>query len=109
MPNCSKGDVVLIRFSYSKLGEGKIRAAVVVGASPEAPNVMLAPLTGKIAALTGGEFILGNWKEAGLNVESAIKRGIYTVHQSEIVQKVGTLTEADAQTLDSSLRTWLGL
>jgi mRNA interferase MazF len=38
-----------------------------------------------------------------------VKRGLYTVEESLIVKTVGQLTPDDAQTLEQSLRDWLGL
>jgi mRNA interferase MazF len=52
---------------------------------------------------------LADWKTAGLNVVSAVKRGLYTVHQSLVIKSVGSLSAADASNLDASLRDWLGL
>lgn len=52
--------------------------------------------------------MLKDWNKAGLNVATAVKRGIYTVHQNLIAQRVGKLSELDLQNLDSALLTWLG-
>ncbi len=60
-------------------------------------------------ALLAGEFVLADWKKAGLNVESAVKRGIYTVQQSLVVKSIGKLSGADAGKVKSSLRAWLAL
>jgi len=59
--------------------------------------------------LLAGEFILTDWSKAGLNVPSAVKRGLYTVHQSLVAKSIGKLFDADASSLESSLRDWLGL
>ncbi|WP_447969830.1 hypothetical protein [Nitrospira sp. M1] len=71
--------------------------------------MFIVPLTSKTTSLLQGEFALANWKEAGLNVPSAVKRGVYTVHESLVVKKVGKLSEADVVSLDASLRNWLDL
>jgi mRNA interferase MazF len=38
-----------------------------------------------VSPLLSGEFVLADWKAAGLNVASAAKRGFYTVHQSLVI------------------------
>lgn len=111
MPSCSKNEVVLVRFPFSGLtvsGE-MVRPAVVVGALGGMPDVFLAPLTSKVSVLLPGEFVLADWGGAGLNVKSAVKRGIYTVHESSVIQKVGKLSGADAERLEGSVRQWLDL
>ena len=67
------------------------------------------PLTSKVSSLLAGEFALTDWQTAGLNVPSAVKRGLYTVHQSFVLKSIGMLSDADASSLENSLRDWLGL
>jgi mRNA interferase MazF len=52
---------------------------------------------------------LSDWKTAGLNVETAIKRGVYTIKESLIRKKVGILLNTDAENLENSIRVWFGL
>ena len=40
---------------------------------------------------------------------SAVKRGVYTVHESLVVKKVGKISDADVVSLNTSLRNWLDL
>jgi len=42
-------------------------------------------------------------------VPTAVKRGLYTVHETLILKRVGRLTPTDAEQVDQSLRQWLGL
>lgn len=72
-------------------------------------DIFVVPLTSKTDTLLAGEFVLDDWKGAGLNIASAVKRGIYTVHQSLIRKRVGAITLSDAERVDDSLRSWLGL
>ena len=58
--------------------------------------------------LTGG-FALSEWSAAGLNVATAVKRGVYTVHESLVIKTIGKLAEVDAKRLEQSLQGWLGL
>lgn len=109
MPSYSKSEVVLVRYPFSNLSDSKVRPAVVVNASHASQDVIIVPLTSKVSSLLAGEFVLANWKAAGLNVVSAAKRGLYTVPQSLVMKSVGSLSVADADSLDDSLRGWLGL
>jgi len=109
MQNCSKNDVVLVRYPFADSSVSKVRPAVVVSAPHVSEDVFIVPLTSKITNLLAGEFILFNWADAGLNVTTAVKRGIYTVNKSFVLRKVGEFSAFDARNLDDSLRTWLGI
>jgi mRNA interferase MazF len=109
MPRYSKNEVVLVQYPFSNLSGSKVRPAIVVNAPHVSQDVILVPLTSKTSPLLAGEFILTDWSKVGLNVPSAAKRGVYTVHQSLIVKSIGNLSDADASSLESSLRDWLGL
>jgi mRNA interferase MazF len=56
-----------------------------------------------------GEFTLGEWKSAGLNVETAVKRAIFTINRKLIIKSVGKLSSTDASTPERSLRGRLDL
>jgi mRNA interferase MazF len=109
MPSYSKNDIILVRYPFSDLSSSKVRPAVVVSAPHISQDIMITPLTSKIGSLLEGEFILAEWSAAGLNVATAIKRGLYTVHENLVVKKIGVLVEADVEQLDRSLRDWLDL
>jgi mRNA interferase MazF len=52
---------------------------------------------------------LSEWAAARLNVETAVKRGVYTVHESLVIKVIGQLAQDDASQLEQSLRGWLDL
>jgi mRNA interferase MazF len=62
-----------------------------------------------MGSLLSGEFVLGDWAAVGLNVQTAVKRGIFTVDSVLVLKKVGSLSERDLSQLEQSLRAWLGL
>ena len=105
MPNYSRLDVVLVRCPFSDLTGTKVRPAVVVNARHTSRDLLIVPLTSKTSSLLAGEFILMAWKAAGLNVETAAKRGLYTVKETLVKKLVGKLNDADAGQLETSLRT----
>lgn len=109
MPSFSKPEVVLVRYPFSDLSSSKVRPAVVVNAPHASQDLFVVALTSKTIGLLSGEFVLTEWKAAGLNVETAVKRGIYTVKETLVRKRVGNLEDADAEQLEKSLRAWLGL
>jgi mRNA interferase MazF len=70
---------------------------------------LITPLTSKTGSLLEGEFILSEWSAAGLNVVTAVKRGLYTVQATLVIKVIGQLSDPDAVQLEESLRAWLGL
>ena len=109
MPNYLKNNVVLVRYPFSDLSNFKVRPAIIVNAKHISQDILIVPLTSKISSLLSGEFVLAKWQAAGLNVPSAVKRGIYTVKQNLVIKTIGQLQQADIQKLEHSLRSWLGL
>ena len=109
MPNSSKNDIILVRYPFSDLSAAKVRPAVVVSAPHVSQDIFIVPLTSKTVSLIAGEFSLLDWTEARLNVPTAVKRGLYTIHEDLVVKAIGRLSRRDADQLQDSLREWLGL
>jgi len=108
MPRFSTNDIVLVRYPFSDLSGAKVRPAIIVSQPHSSQDIFIVPLTSKIAPLLAGEFLLADWKGAGLNVATAVKRGLYTAHPILIVKTVGGLSPRDTAQLQCSLREWLG-
>ena len=109
MPNSSKHEVILVRYPFTDLSATKVRPAVVVHAPHSSKDLLIVPLTSQLSSLRGGEFELADWQAAGLNVPTAVKRGIYTVHPSLVLKQLGQLSTLDVAGVEQSLRAWLGL
>lgn len=109
MPNFSKNEVVLVRYPFSDLTSSKVRPAIIINAPHSSQDLFVVALTSKTSNLLAGEFILTEWKKAGLNVETAVKRGIFTIKETLVRKRVGKLQDADAKQLKNSLRDWLDL
>ncbi len=90
--NYSKGEVVLVRYPFSDLSGAKVRPAVIVSEPHTYQDIVIVPLTSRTATLLAGEFVLADWKHANLHIASAVKRGLYTVHESLIAKRVGRLS-----------------
>lgn len=109
MPSYSHSEVILVRYPYTNLSVAKVRPAVVVNAPHVSQDVIIVTLTSRVSGLLVGEFVLADWQQAGLNVPSAVKRGLYTVQDSLVVKSVGQMSPKDEAALEKSLRDWLGL
>jgi mRNA interferase MazF len=109
MPSYSKHDIILVRYPFSDLSNSKVRPAVVVNAAHSSQDIVITPLTSKVGSLLEGEFVLSEWSTAGLNVSTAVKRGLYTVYERLVIKVIGKLADVDAEQLEQSLRGWLGL
>jgi mRNA interferase MazF len=107
MPNYSKNEIVLIAFPFSDLSSFKVRPAVIVNAPHISQDVFIVPMTSKTNNLLKGEFVLKEWKTAGLNVETVVKRGIFTIKENLIKKKVGSLLKVDSDEIEKSLKLWL--
>jgi len=81
--------------------------AVIISTPHVSKDIFIIPLTSKTDALLPGEFVLEDWNSVGLNVVTAVKRGIFTVHEKLVIKKVGSLSEKDAEALKTSLSSWI--
>jgi mRNA interferase MazF len=99
-----QNDIILVRYPFSNLSDSKVKPAVVVSAPHVSQDIMITLLTSKTGSLLGGEFVLSEWAAVGLNVVTAVKRGLYTVHESLVVKVIGQLADIDAKQLEQSLR-----
>ena len=109
MPNYSRNEVVLVRYPYSDLTNFKVRPAIVINSAHASQDLFVVALTSKTQSLLSGEFVLSDWLGAGLNVETAVKRGIFTIHEKLVLKSVGNLGSVDILELDRSLLSWFEL
>ncbi len=107
MSNYSKNEIVLIKYPFSDLSTFKVRPAVIIGVVNTLFDIFITPLTSKIDNIKLGEFVLENYLDSSLFVETALKRGIYTIDRRLIIKKVGFISIKDARKLENSIRIWL--
>jgi len=100
MPSCSKHEVILVHYPFTDLSSIKVRPALVIHAPHPSQDNIIVPLTSQVTGLRAGEFLMTDWRVAGLNVPTAIKRGIYTIHPRLVVKQLGKLSSQDAQQLE---------
>src|SRR5437588_3699660 len=77
MASYSRGSVVLVRFPFSDLAGAKVRPAIAVSTPHQSQDIFVVPLTSNINRLQPGEFVMQDWQAAGLNVSTAVTRGIF--------------------------------
>lgn len=109
MKNFSKNNIVLIRYPFTNLVSSKVRPAVIISSPIHSEDLFIVPLTSKTNSLINGEFSLKDWQASGLNISTAIKRGIFTVHKALVLKIIGSLSPFDANKLKQSLKQWLEL
>ncbi len=108
--NYYKGDVVLFPYPFTNLNTKKVRPAVIISNQDvKYTDVFIVPLTNKTFHLSDGEFVLSKWQQAGLNIETAVKRGCYLANSDIILKKVGELVKEDLNQIENSLKIWLDL
>ncbi len=109
MPSYSRGDVILVRYPFEDLSGSKLRPTVIVNAPHESTDLIFVPLTSRVTGLKSGEFVLADYRGAGLNVPTAAKRGFHALAERFVLKFVGHLTHADVDALDRAIAYWLGL
>ncbi len=108
-----RGDVVLVPFPFSDLSTTKVRPAAVVSSAlyhATESDLLLAALTSKVAAATGPfDYLLSDWRTAGLRYPSALKPVLFTLDPTRVIYRIGALTSADLVQVDQQLRRALAL
>lgn len=105
MTTLRAGDVVTGYFTGAV--NDKARPAVVVSSDiyhQNRPDVVLCFLTTQIAGLNSPtDYVLQDWREAGLKQPSAFRAFFVTVRANEVT-KIGRLSDADWQEVQARLK-----
>ena len=101
---CSRNDVVLLPIPLTDLTSRKVRPAIVVGRN--GTDLFVVPVS---SVLSNTDFLIQEWRAAGLNVPSGMKAQLATVEERLVVKIIGSISAVDRKNLDESLRTWLQL
>jgi len=108
-----RGDVVLIPFPYTDLSATKTRPAVVVSSDlylSVRSELLLAYLSSRLSSVdTELDYILHDWKEAGLLKPTFMRPKIAAIEPSLVVYHVGTLSERDMREVNDRLKLALAL
>lgn len=103
-----RGDVLLVPFPFSDLSAAKTRPAVVVSSDlyhATEPDLILAAITSQVAAATGPlDYVLENWRAAGLRYPSAFKPVLFTLDPARVLHCIGAVLPPDLAQIDQRIR-----
>jgi mRNA interferase MazF len=108
----NRGDVVLVSFVFSDDSGRKLRPAVVVssGAYNRArQEIIVAAVTSNVRRRLFGDYLIANWKEAGLLFPSVATAILRTIKRGMIERKLGSMPKTNLETFDRELRRCLGM
>jgi mRNA interferase MazF len=113
MTTFNRGDVFYVRFQFTNRAAAKNRPAVIISSDSYHASRDDVIITGITTNLDRTDFVgqmnMMEWQSAGLREPSAISGIIMTVRSNVFSDRVGSLSTADLERLDASLRESLGL
>ena len=109
-----RGDVVIVPVLYATPPGSKVRPAMIVSSdayhAAQPANVIIARISGNIAMhQTTTDYILQDWREAGLRRQSVVTSFLITVSPSDIRYIIGRLSVSDLKGVEKKLRLSLDL
>ena len=108
-----RGDVVLVPFPFSDQRTSKKRPAVIVSSNRHnelSSDVFIMAITSKTRnADDSVDYVIEDWKKAGLVKPSLMKPAISTIERKLIIRKLGGLSSRDMESLERALRGLFGL
>ena len=108
MTQFNRGDVILVPFPFSDQTTAKKRPAIIVSSDAYnsiSQDVVIMAITGQVRGRIGvGEFLIGDWQDAGLLKPSAVKSAISTVEQRLVLKTLGKLSSKDLSALEKALK-----
>ncbi len=112
MTRCNRSDVVLVNFMFSDETGTKKRPGIVISTNEYNHNrdeVIIAAVTSRTNRLMHGDYLITDWKGAGLLAPSVATAIYRTIKQDMIAQKVGTIQRGDAVEIGKKVKYVLGL
>ena len=95
----NQGDILLINFPFTSGEEHKKRPCMVISRNEynkERQEIIAVPITSQVEKeLFIGDYLINEWKKAGLLKPGIIKCIIFTLEDINIIKKIGYLTEKD--------------
>jgi mRNA interferase MazF len=108
-----RGDVVLVDFPFSDASASRRRPALVVQSdSVVSVNTIIVPITSNIARSATTRLVIDPAIEAGSGlkmVSAIICEGLFSLHRSLVVRRIGALSAAAMVKVDDGLKAALGL
>lgn len=112
MTSYKRGDIVLVGFIFSDETGAKQRPALIVSADTynnARQEIIISAITSRTDRILTGDYLVKNWKAAGLLAPSVVTGIVRTIKQSMIVRKLGTMSSSDLKEIDKNLRVILQL
>ena len=112
MTSYKRGDTVLVSFIFSDETGAKQRPALIVSADTynnARQEIIISAITSRTDRILTGDYLVKNWKAAGLLAPSVVTGIVRTIKQSMIVRKLGTMSSSDLKEIDKNLRVILQL
>jgi mRNA interferase MazF len=107
MTGYSRGEVVLVAFTFTDESGAKRRPALVVNSetySNDRDEVVIAAITSTTDRILVGDHLIADWHTAGLLFPSVATGIIRTIKQSMIDRRLGKMTISDMTKVDLNLR-----
>ena len=112
MTGYNRGDVVLVSFVFSDETGERRRPAVIVSSETyrqSCQEAIIMAITSRTDRILTGDHLIRDWREAGLLFPSVATGIIRTIKQDMLNRKLGTMSRADMQVIDTNLRAALSL
>ncbi len=112
MTGYSRGDVVLVGFVFPDETGVKRRPALVVSSDAYhqgREEVIIAAITSRTDRVLVGDYLITDWRDAGLLFPSVATGIIRTIKQGMIACRLGSLGERDLRGVDKNLKLAMGL
>jgi mRNA interferase MazF len=112
MIDYSRGDVVLISFTFSDESGTKLRPAVVISSDDYhngRKEAIIAAITSRTERLLVGDHLVADWAQAGLLFPSVVTGIIRTIKQEMVGRKLGMMSVIDMRAIENNLRAVLAL
>jgi mRNA interferase MazF len=97
----TRGDVVLVSFVFSDDSGKKLRPAVVVSSTAynrARQEVIVAAVTSNVRRRLFDDYLIANWKEAGLLFPSVATVILRTIKRTMIERKLGSMSKTNLAT-----------
>ena len=103
----NRGDVILIGFVFSDESARNLSPAIVISSAAynrARQEVIVAAVTSNVRRRFFGDYLIANWKEAGLLFPSVATAILRAIKRTMIERKLGSMPKTDLKTFDRELR-----
>jgi mRNA interferase MazF len=109
---CKRGDVVLVRFTFTDASGWKNRPALVLNSSEyqrKRQELVVAAISSNVSRVLYGDHLLAQWQQAGLLFPSVVTGILRTIKRDMAHRRLGALPKPEMEIIEGTLRTMLGL